>query len=267
MVYRFARVWDGRVCPEARTPHLDPFLGLQFPHTDIPAQARALYMEQLLRVLPDVHYQPIPLEPQAEEQHTPSDLSNATLRSVSPLHIEYLQNMGVAATLVISLRVNNILWGLIASHHQTPKHIPITTRTHLQLIAEALTNQIASQLVTTRQQRSLELASFQQKFWRTITAQTNLPHHVTNDAEHLCHMVRADGLLITNDGHTAAYGHIPASIQPLLKNFANTQLAQRIPGEQIIHATLQGTSAHNACLLYTSPSPRHRTRSRMPRSA
>ncbi|MFP5372018.1 MAG: SpoIIE family protein phosphatase [Actinomycetes bacterium] len=125
MVYRFDAEWNGEVVAEDRRPDLDPFLGLHYPAADIPAQARALYLANWLRLIPDATYRPVPLEPVAHP-HTgrPLDLSGAVLRSVSPVHLEYLANMGVVASMSISLIDRGRLWGLIACHSYDAPHRP-----------------------------------------------------------------------------------------------------------------------------------------------
>ncbi|SEP20590.1 SpoIIE family protein phosphatase [Trujillonella endophytica] len=118
MVYRFDRDWNGEVVAEDRRADLEPFLGLWFPAADIPAQARALYATQWLRLIPDAGYARVPLEPAIVPGTGRSlDLSDAGLRSVSPVHLEYLANMGVVASMSVSLIDRGRLWGLIACHH------------------------------------------------------------------------------------------------------------------------------------------------------
>ncbi|MGY1746777.1 SpoIIE family protein phosphatase [Blastococcus sp. SYSU D00695] len=118
LVYRFDRDWNGEVVAEARRADLAPFLGLWFPAADIPAQARALYATNWLRLIPDARYAPVPLEPPlVPGTGRPLDLSGAMLRSVSPVHLEYLANMGVRASMSISLLDRGRLWGLVACHH------------------------------------------------------------------------------------------------------------------------------------------------------
>ncbi|MGQ7296645.1 GAF domain-containing SpoIIE family protein phosphatase [Quadrisphaera sp. KR29] len=123
MVYRFDQEWNGEVVAEERRDDLEPFLGLRYPATDIPAQARALYARQWLRIIPTSSYEPVPLEP-AQPTGEPLDLSLAVLRSVSPVHLQYLRNMGVAASMSISLLHGDRLWGLIACHHYAGPHRP-----------------------------------------------------------------------------------------------------------------------------------------------
>ncbi|MDP5184455.1 SpoIIE family protein phosphatase [Blastococcus sp. BMG 814] len=126
MVYRFDAEWNGEVIAEDCRADLEPFLGLWFPASDIPAQARALYATNWMRLIPDATYRPVPLEP-AMVGGRPLDLSGAMLRSVSPVHLEYLANMGVRASMSVSLVDRGKLWGLIACHHYAGPHRPSYT--------------------------------------------------------------------------------------------------------------------------------------------
>jgi hypothetical protein len=125
MVYRYDRDYNGEVVAECKRDDLNSFLGLHYPASDIPAQARAMYEKSWLRLISDVDYTPAPLVPAMDPATgTPLDLTHATLRSVSPIHIEYLQNMGVRASMSISLLRHGRLWGLIACHHYAGPHLP-----------------------------------------------------------------------------------------------------------------------------------------------
>ncbi len=143
MIYRFDAEYNGEVVAEARAAHLEPFLNLHYPHTDIPAQARELYLRNLLRMIVDVNYTPVPIYTIDDVPGKNLDLSDSVLRSVSPIHIEYLKNMGVGATLTISLVHEQKLWGLITCHHYAAKNIPHYTRLSAQLQGHFLTSQIS----------------------------------------------------------------------------------------------------------------------------
>ncbi len=133
MVYEFDSDWNGAVIAESRHLELYSFLGQHFPASDIPAQARTLYVKNPLRIIPDVNYKPIELLPSLNPKSNKYiDLSKSFLRSVSPIHIEYLQNMGVKATLVISIIIDDRLWGLIACHHYHPKFVDCRLRSMLE---------------------------------------------------------------------------------------------------------------------------------------
>lgn len=128
MVYRFDAEWNGEVIAEDRRADLEPFLGLRYPASDIPAQARALYATNWLRIIPDAGYTRVPLVPPTSPvTGRPLDLSGAVLRSVSPVHLEYLANMGVVSSMSVSLIDRGRLWGLIACHHYAGPHRPSYT--------------------------------------------------------------------------------------------------------------------------------------------
>ncbi|WP_261575157.1 GAF domain-containing protein [Frankia gtarii] len=125
MVYRFDAEWNGEVVAEAKLDRLNSFHGLHYPATDIPAQARALYERPWLRLIPDVDHRAVPLVPAVNAVTGGTlDLGDAWLRSVSPIHLECLKNMGVTASMSISLLRDGRLWGLIACRHYSGPHEP-----------------------------------------------------------------------------------------------------------------------------------------------
>lgn len=140
MVYRFDAEYNGEVVAEARRPDLNSFLGLHYPATDIPVQARALYEKNWIRLISNVHYTPARLVPGLDHvTGQPLDLTYSVLRSVSPIHCEYLANMGVAASMSISLLRDGRLWGLVACHHYSgPHHPPYGVRAAAEFLGSAL---------------------------------------------------------------------------------------------------------------------------------
>lgn len=142
MIYRFDKEFNGEVFAESCRDDLEPFLGLHYPHTDIPPQARALYMKNLLRLIVDINYSPVPIFTIDDAPDKNLDLSLSTLRSTSPIHVEYLRNMGVGATLTISLIHHDRLWGLIACHHYSPMNLTPEKRLAAQLQGQFITSQI-----------------------------------------------------------------------------------------------------------------------------
>jgi chemotaxis family two-component system sensor kinase Cph1 len=142
MIYRFDEEYNGEVFAESCRDDLEAFLGLHYPHTDIPVQARELYMKNLLRLIGDIGYQPVPIYTVADGDNSSLDLSLSILRSTSPIHVQYLQNMGVGATLTISLIYKGRLWGLIACHHYSAKVIPPNIRIAAQLQGHFIASQI-----------------------------------------------------------------------------------------------------------------------------
>jgi light-regulated signal transduction histidine kinase (bacteriophytochrome)/CheY-like chemotaxis protein len=143
LVYRFMQDDSGWVIAESREPHLAPFLDLHYPAADIPRQARALYVKNWLRLITRVNYEAAPLVPVHNPQTgLPLDMSQAILRDVSPIHREYLRNMGIDASMSISIIRGGKLWGLIACHHYSPHVLP----RHLRAVCELFGSMFSLQL-------------------------------------------------------------------------------------------------------------------------
>ncbi|MBE9184411.1 PAS domain S-box protein [Microcoleus sp. LEGE 07076] len=136
IVYQFDATGAGKVVAEDKIESLAPLLGLHYPATDIPPQARILFSMNLIRFIPDLDYQPVQLIPDCNPlTGRPLDLSFSWLRTVSPCHVQYLKNMNVGASMTVTLMKDKKLWGLIACHHQTPKYVNYKTRTACELLA------------------------------------------------------------------------------------------------------------------------------------
>ena len=144
MVYKFAPEGHGEVVAEACKPGIGSFKGLHYPASDIPQQARQLYKRNLLRVIRDVSARPVEIVPLLDENRRPLDLSLLVLRSVSPIHIEYLKNMGVEASLSISIIVDDELWGLFACHHYSPRSPTFERRSVSELFAQMFSMRLES---------------------------------------------------------------------------------------------------------------------------
>lgn len=154
LVYRFDGKMNGEVIAEVVNGVEPRWLGHHFPHTDIPLQARALYLRNLIRMIADVEYQPSPLLGLSDEALEPLDLSDTMLRSVSPIHLEYLRNMGVRATLTLSLIVEDRLWGLIVCHHHQPHYPPRSLRLFCDQMAQFLSLELQNLLAWEHRQAS-----------------------------------------------------------------------------------------------------------------
>jgi light-regulated signal transduction histidine kinase (bacteriophytochrome) len=136
MVYRFDEDGSGEVVAESARNGLPSFLGLRYPAADIPAQARTLYERNTLRIIVDVDAVPATIAPALSPEGTPLDLSMSVLRSVSPIHLEYLRNMGVRSSMSISILRGGRLWGLIACHHDSPNHVGFQRRSIAELFGQ-----------------------------------------------------------------------------------------------------------------------------------
>jgi two-component system, chemotaxis family, sensor kinase Cph1 len=218
MIYRFDKDYNGEVYAESKREDLEPFLGLFYPHTDIPAQARELYVRNPIRMIADVEYVPLPLfgmEERDGKSATTLDLSLSFLRSVSPIHVQYMKNMGVGASFSISLIHNKKLWGLISCHHSTPKYIPYYVRlaAHLQAVF------LQSQIDVRRAADEFELTKETNEKLQELSEQFVKEQPVISDdgtLQLLKKLLNADGIAIIHKGNLFTAGIVPSDEEMLL---------------------------------------------------
>ncbi|MFZ4536627.1 EAL domain-containing protein [Propionivibrio sp.] len=141
MVYQFDNQWNGQIIAESLKGGMTSFMGNHFPASDIPPPARELYTKNLVRILVD---RDAPVIPLFQPPDLSLDLSFSVLRSMSPIHLEYLRNLGVRATLTVSLLQNGRLWGLIACHHEQPRQLPPNLRQSMELVAKTVATRLAA---------------------------------------------------------------------------------------------------------------------------
>lgn len=213
MVYRFDAEWNGEVIAEHADLRLESFKGLHYPSTDIPRQARELYKRQLLRIIPDLQYAPAPLLQLAPngKPTEPLDLSHSVLRSVSPLHVEYLTNMGVRATLVISVMVGGQLWGLIACHHYSgPFYLSQELRAELESFARVLGYHLFTEKQLTKQRRRAELKQKQTEFMNGVYLENTIREGLAAHYETGLKMLGSVGAGLLLDGRCMVVGDGPS---------------------------------------------------------
>ena len=229
MIYRFHPDLSGEVIAERHRASMEPFLGLRYPATDIPQQARALLVRNPVRTLLDIHAKDSPLLATAAFRNDPADLSMSSLRSHSPIHLEYLRNMGVAATMTISLLKNGALWGLIACHHRTPRRIGYERRTTAEVFAQILA------LLIDRCERdevlAFEVAS--QKRNADLLASIALDGIDNQDVSYLANQlldfVPCDGTAFCIDGAVTLKGSTPSRIEfETLRTFLDGVAANKV---------------------------------------
>jgi light-regulated signal transduction histidine kinase (bacteriophytochrome) len=209
MVYRFDQDDAGEVIAESVKPDLVKFLGLHYPASDIPRQARLLYTRNLLRIIPDIHATPSPIVSDASFGDTPVDLSMSMLRSVSPIHIEYLNNMGVGASLSVSIIVNGKLWGLFACHHMTGRQVSYERRSAAELFGEMFALLLESRA---RAEESGVETHAQEAQARLVNLLAGKAFSVGNLAEQIfafSQVLPFDGVAITIGGSISTEGMTP----------------------------------------------------------
>jgi light-regulated signal transduction histidine kinase (bacteriophytochrome) len=205
-VYRFARDWSGEVLAEDNRGNLPSYLGLHFPASDIPVQARELYVRNPERQIPDINYTPVPL---VQADPTPFDLSRSVLRSVSPIHIQYLRNMQVGASMSVSILRNGALWGLIACHHGTSHYVPPELRQACVLLAQLAAWQlgVAAEVEITR--RSVGVKAVEATLLQDTTGGRDYRESLLRNADTMLELMQAKGLVLSSNGSVTTVGDTP----------------------------------------------------------
>jgi light-regulated signal transduction histidine kinase (bacteriophytochrome) len=210
MLYRFDEDGSGHVIAENKGEGSDSFLGLHYPATDIPKQAKELYRLNLMRIIPDALYERVPLEPQLNPlTGAPLDMSMSVLRSVSPLHTEYLENMGVRASMSISLLRNHKLWGLIACHHYSPKRLSSETRTICEFLGQIISFEVGSKADAEDLDYKLKLQTVQARLVNTIAHRQTLGDSLNQNPKDLMDLVEASGVVFCESGKITSFGDTP----------------------------------------------------------
>lgn len=214
MVYRFDDEGHGEVIAEQCSPPLESFLGNRYPATDIPQIARRLYVRNRVRVLADIEYTPEPLVPRlVPGSGHDLDMSLCFLRSVSPIHVQYLRNMGVRATLVVSLMAGGRLWGLIACHHYEPRFVHFEFRAVCELLAEAIGTRIAALESFVEGQAELAVRRLEQRMIEAISRDGDWRSALFDTANSLLPPLGATGAALLYDGNVLTAGDVPGTAQ------------------------------------------------------
>lgn len=236
MVYRFDTNGDGEIVAEDRSPHMEPFLGLRFPRWDIPNQARDILQRIPLRMIDDVHAPPVPLlshDPQAP----PLDLSFAACRGTSPIHCEYLQNIGVGSTMTLSVTVHDRLWGLFAFHNEKPNHIAPSLRGAVEVFALFFSLQMEQRAEKARNKARAIALSQEAALMDALGSASDIGDLVEDIAEPFCDLLHADGIAIVTSKGIVCRGATCSLDQ--IKSMSQTLFA-KAKDDVIIHDTLTG---------------------------
>jgi light-regulated signal transduction histidine kinase (bacteriophytochrome)/CheY-like chemotaxis protein len=231
MIYRFDHAGAGEVVAESLTSGMEAYLGLHYPASDIPAQARALYLRNPFRIVADVGASTVALLP-AEAGIEPLDQSLAFTRAVSPVHIEYLRNMGVAASLSISIIVDGALWGLVACHHRTPRLPNFVVRTATELFGQMYSMKLERRLRridTEVERKALELV------------------------DHICESIARDAMLLSNaEWWRAAIGDLIECDGVAVALHGLLSMSGSTPPRPEIEALVQRLNAMSAQRIFTT---------------
>ncbi|SKC57938.1 SpoIIE family protein phosphatase [Krasilnikoviella flava] len=235
MVYRFDEDHHGEVVGESRREDLEPLLGHRYPAGDIPPQARALYEKSWLRLISDVesvprHLVPVLLPGTGE----PTDLSFASLRAVSPVHVEYLRNMGVAASMSISLLRGGRLWGMVACHHVDGPHTPSL---EVRAAAEALASGLSLQMVVREAADDAQHArDVSRALEALVRAEDDPVAHAVAQPE-LLRILGVDGAVVRTGDVTAAVGLVPDAPEVVVDVVRRTATPRKDVGTEPVYTS------------------------------
>jgi light-regulated signal transduction histidine kinase (bacteriophytochrome) len=237
MVYRFDDEGHGEVIGERREPHLEAYLGNRYPDSDIPQVARRLYARHRIRLLVDADYTPVALRPKVSPMTGADlDMSLCTLRSMSPIHLQYLKNMGVGATLVASLIVGGRLWGLIACHHQGRRFVHYEVRAVCEVLAEAVATRIAALESAAQARAELAVRRLEHRMAEAISREGDWATALFDDPRALLQVVDASGVALLCNDCVRSAGDVPGTRD--LRRIG-AWLATRPPGPVLSTASLR----------------------------
>ena len=254
MIYRFDHDQSGEVVAEAAKSGIGSFMGLHYPASDIPAQARELYKRSLIRMITDIDAVPVRMMPEFDEHKRPLDLSLAVLRSVSPIHVEYLRNMGVLASMSISIVVDGELWGLFACHHYSPRCPSFERRSVCELFSQMFSMRLESR----ERKITVEFERHARDLCDQLLSAVASDETLLNDPEWLSSIlmsaIPADGVGVWINGNYAFSGQTPdtRSFSQIIralgataagKVFATDCIADLVPGASVFASQVAGMLA------------------------
>ncbi|MEM8725314.1 MAG: HWE histidine kinase domain-containing protein, partial [Pseudomonadota bacterium] len=262
MIYKFHADGSGEVVAEDRRDDLEAFLGMRYPRTDIPQQARELYQRNKFRVIADVDAEPSPIEPDFALAGQPLDMSMSMLRSSSQIHLQYLRNMGVAASLTIAIVRHGKLWGLIACHHTEPMLPAYSLRTVAEIFSQMFSMMIDRLLIDRSEQLRNHGRVLHDQLMQSMAGGKSLAGSLPMIDHALQDIVPHDGASVLLDGQYEARGSAPSEDQfkaltPALGSAPiSTIIASNSLKDQLPDAAEFADIASGALILPISRSPR-----------
>jgi light-regulated signal transduction histidine kinase (bacteriophytochrome)/EAL domain-containing protein (putative c-di-GMP-specific phosphodiesterase class I) len=239
MVYRFDEDGHGAIMAEACDPRREPFLGLHYPASDIPAQARRMYLLQRVRMIPDIHAPTLTLHgtdfiarPTTGEAEGASgeglDMTYAVLRAVSPYHLAYLDNMGVRATLVVSLILDGALWGMVVCHHDSPRMVDSTLRGLCDMLGQSLSEMIATRNAVDHQRAMARRADALRRVEAALDEAGRVGEALKAVSPELLAVMQAGGVYCSFGGSGLRLGETPPEreCKAILQAMARQQVEQ-----------------------------------------
>ncbi|RCJ31624.1 cyanobacterial phytochrome A [Nostoc minutum NIES-26] len=210
MLYKFDDDGHGSVVAEEKLESMEPYLGLHYPESDIPKPARKLFASNSIRLIPDSYAEPVQIVPAINPvSDRPVDLTNSILRSAASCHMEYLHNMGVGASLTISLIKDQKLWGLIACHHQEPKHVSYELRKACEFLGRVIFAEISAREETEDYDYRMSLTHIQSLLIEYMSQEENFIDGLVKHQPNLLNLTSAQGAAVCFGDHCTVIGETP----------------------------------------------------------
>ncbi|NEU73749.1 GAF domain-containing protein [Hassallia byssoidea VB512170] len=211
MLYKFDDDGHGSVIAEEKIENLESYLGLHYPESDIPKPARKLFVSNSIRLIPDANSQPTQILPVNNPvSQRPLDLTNSILRSASPCHIEYLHNMGVGASLTISLIKEGKLWGLIACHHQSAKYVSFELRKACEFLGRLIFSEISVREETEDYDYRMKLTYIQSALIDYMSQEENFIDGLVKHDPNILELTSAQGAAVCFGEKCTLIGETPS---------------------------------------------------------
>jgi two-component system, chemotaxis family, sensor kinase Cph1 len=212
MLYKFDTDGHGEVVAEEKIDELEPYLGLHYPESDIPQPARQMFLSNWIRVIPDTQAEPVSLYPRHNPlTGQPTDLIQSILRSPYACHREYLHNMGVGASLTISLMKDDKLWGLIACHHRSAKLVPYEVRKACEFLGRVIFAELSTREEEADYHYRMRLSQVQSSLVQAMAESDHFITALTQHQPNLLDLAAAQGAAIYFNGEWTTLGRTPAT--------------------------------------------------------
>ena len=212
LVYQFDRDWNGIVVAEDRNDVLPSYLDLRFPASDIPQQARELYRTNRLRLIARASYQPVRLIAR-DAGAPPLNLSLSTLRSVAPVHLEYMRNMGTGSSMSISLMRGGDLWGLMSCHSREARVVPFDVRATCELLGQVLSLQLAAREQSSALSYRMRLNAVLARLMGAMAKHNHVGRGLLSEHKELLALTNAAGAAVVIEGNIELQGRTPTKAQ------------------------------------------------------
>lgn len=226
MIYKFDENWNGKIISEAREEHLDSWIGMHYPATDIPQQARKLFLKQGVRIIADVASQTIPVYAKPSAEDEPIDLGLCESRASSPIHIEYLENMKVGATLTAAIVSDGELWGLIACHHYSPKFVNYYQRQTVKFLTQVFSTQLTLRASNEVLSRINATSAIRARLVEQMSDGWDVACGLTQKSTSMLTITEATGGAVFLENNVSTVGETPSNeeITALIDWIYNTQM-------------------------------------------